>query len=131
MGLDCTPLRAGRAGRAGAEVTLEQVLQQGGLVAVCGMLIWLLKEQGKRLTENAQAYMAFGERTSKALTELSQGQALMTATLRDIVETMRSDTVCPVMRVTAEELRAGDTAGRRRVDALVRARLDEAHGEGR
>jgi hypothetical protein len=110
-------------------MSLEWILQQGGLLTVCGMLVWLLREQGKRTQQTADAYMRFGAEYAEALTKVTEGLARQGVILDHIEQHLRANHLCPVTQVTSEMLREGMEApdgGRRRVDAILRAAVKDA-----
>lgn len=103
-------------------MTLEQVLQQGGLVAVCGMLIWLLREQGRRIAENNETWLELGRVVER-----------LTGSVDRIELGLRESTVCPVTQITTEALRGHLTREgvphRRRMDTVVREAFAERLGD--
>ncbi len=100
-------------------MTLEQILQQGGLVAVSGMLIWLLREQGKRLAESNATWLELGKVVER-----------LTGSVERIEARLHESTLCPVTQITSETLREHvqreGVPHRRRMDAVVR----EAFAQG-
>jgi hypothetical protein len=109
-------------------MSLEWILQQGGLLTVCGMLIWLLREQGKRTQQTADAYMQFGAQYAEALTRVSESLTRQGHILDRIEQNLAANHLCPVTQVSTELLReAADSpgGGRRKVDTILRKAMAE------
>lgn len=100
-------------------MTLEQILQQGGLLSVCGMLVFLLREQGKRLAENNSTWVQLGQIVER-----------LTGSVERIEQRLDKAAICPVSGATMTVLqRAAEDAGgpaRRQTDAIMHEQLRRA-----
>jgi hypothetical protein len=87
------------------------------------MLVWLLREQGKRTQQTADAYMQFGAQYAEALTKVAEGLNRQGHILDRIEQNLSANHLCPVTQVSSELLReAADSpgGGRRKVDTILR-----------
>lgn len=97
-------------------MTVEQIIQQGGLVAVCGMLIYLLREQGKKLADSNATWLQLGQIVER-----------LTGSVERMEHRLDRAAVCPVTGATSEVLadaarQAGGTV-QHQVQTIVREQI--------
>lgn len=105
-----------------------KLLEQGGFALLAAVMFFVYRKDAKewamKQSETATAFMGFGERTSAALTLVTETQRQQSEVLAQIELHLRENHLCPVTQVTTEMLRAagaGDAPGRRRIDHILRA----------
>lgn len=116
---------------------IQELLKQGGFALLCGAMFMVYRHDAKswaaKQSETATAYMAFGEKTAIALTQVSEALRQQAAVLTQIERHLNANHLCPVTEITSEMLRnmtGDDEASRRRVDGLLRNALRRAAAEG-
>lgn len=115
------------------EQLLIELVKQGGFAILCGVMFYVYRHDSKgwaqKQSETAQAFMAFGERTATALTQVSEAIRQQSTVLVQIDRNLNDNHLCPITQVSTEMLRdttASDEPARRRVDALLRDALRRA-----
>lgn len=116
------------------EQIIVEIVKQGGFACLCGAMFVFYRKDAKawaeKQSQTAEAFMAFGERTSASLTQVSEVLRRQGEILSHIEQHLSDNHLCPVTQITTEMLRHAGEDGpqRRRVDVLLRDALKRAAG---
>lgn len=117
---------------------LLALVKEGGFALLSAVMFLLYRHDAKawiaKQNEQASAYMEFGERTAKALTQVSECMRHQSDVLARIEQHLTDSHMCPVTQLTTEIMRGprGSQAKAtmmRTVKQAIKDALDDASGE--